>query len=172
MRNIFIVCTLAISLIGCSSADDLSQETTNESQTSVTEKPSSVGYGMMPSVVTKDESKDSVVANEKGEEPQYIDFSDQLYSSMLGKKPFALFFHAKWCPTCRQMEKDIKADLKSFPRGTVILKADFDTQTALEKKYGIVSQSFIVILNKNGEAVSQLWAPNNNALKDAINKSL
>lgn len=113
--------------------------------------------------------KEGTMMNQK---PTYINYSDGYYNSLLGKKPFALFFHASWCPTCRQMEHDIKGDLDSFPAGTVIVQTDYDTMTDLKKTYGIVTQSTVVILNAQGKVTATLVAPDNETLKEAIKKSL
>lgn len=101
----------------------------------------------------------------------YEDYNEARYNELLGQQPFAIFFHAQWCPTCRKMEKDISEELSTFPENTVILKADFDTEAALKQQYGINSQSTIVIINAQGEALETLAAPSNNKLKQAIQNS-
>lgn len=109
---------------------------------------------------------------ETKESGEYIDYSEETYNSLLGKKPLVLFFHANWCPTCRIMDKDIVSELKTFPAGTKILKTDFDKETELKKKYNVVGQSTIVVLNAKGEVVQKLVAPDNDAIKAAISNSL
>lgn len=101
--------------------------------------------------------------------PEYIAYSPEKYNELLGKKPFALFFHAPWCPTCRSMEKNITAELTTFPQGTTILKADFDSEKTLKAKYGITVQSTIVIIDSTGKAVKTLAAPDNEDLIEALN---
>lgn len=103
---------------------------------------------------------------------QYLAYSDSLYDSLLGKEPFALFFHASWCETCVGLEKQINNDLTNFPDGTKILKTNFDTETDLRKTYGITLQSNIVVIDKNGDPTVTLLAPNNNVLKQAIEATL
>lgn len=106
------------------------------------------------------------------ENPQYIAYSENTYNELLGKKPFALFFHAPWCPVCVGMEKDINANLSSFPANTVILKADFDTETELRKTYGITSQSTIVLVDKDGKAVKTLAGPESDEIKEELSALL
>jgi len=105
------------------------------------------------------------------EKPDYLNYTDELYASLLGKKPFALFFHAQWCPTCRDMEKDITSQLATFPEGTKIVKIDYDNSAELKKKYGIVSQSIIIFFNKKGEVVEKLVGPSSEKVKAAVQKS-
>lgn len=105
---------------------------------------------------------------ENTEAPLYTDFSQQLYSELLGKKPFAIFFYAGWCPDCVNLEGKIKANIADFPGGSVILKADYDTESELKKEYGITVQSTVVVIDKNGNAAPTLFGPSVLDLKDAM----
>jgi methionine-R-sulfoxide reductase/methionine-S-sulfoxide reductase len=72
---------------------------------------------------------------------QYKDYEDAILSTLTGSR-ILLFFHASWCPTCQNFEKQI---LKStLPKDVVILKVDYDTATELKKKYSVLSQSTFV----------------------------
>lgn len=106
------------------------------------------------------------------EAPEYIAYSQEKYDELLGKKPFALFFHAPWCPTCRGMEKAITEELTSFPKGTKILKTDFDSEKALKEKYGITVQSTVVIIDAEGKALKTLAAPDNEELITELTATL
>ncbi len=106
------------------------------------------------------------------EAPEYIAYSQEKYDELLGKKPFALFFHAPWCETCRAMEKAITEELSTFPKGAKILKADFDTEKALRQKYSITVQSIIVIIDAEGKAVKTLAAPDNEELIEELTTTL
>ena len=103
-----------------------------------------------------------------GIEASYRDFSQTDYESLLGKQPFAIFFHATWCPTCKIVEDDILENINAFPEGVVILKADYDTETALKKKYNVFSQSVIVMIDSNGSASETLIAPSFSTLKNSF----
>lgn len=102
----------------------------------------------------------------------YTEFSQESYDALLGEKPFALFFHAAWCPVCVGMEEDILSNLAGFPEGTQILKVDFDTATELKETYGIKSQSIVVILNSAGEVEATLAAPSAETLQAEFTKLL
>lgn len=105
------------------------------------------------------------------ENPQYIAYSETNYNELLGKKPFALFFHAPWCHVCRGMEENITKELSSFPKNTIIMKADYDSETELKQKYGITSQSVMIFINKEGEVVNTLVGPNNEQIIKAISQT-
>ena len=53
-----------------------------------------------------------------------------------------------WCPTCRSFEKDVNEHLGDLPANTHILKANYDTEIALKKKYGVTTQTTFVQLIK------------------------
>lgn len=120
----------------------------------------------VPKVVTKSESSDSK------SDPKYLAFTDELYASTKGSEPFALFFHADWCPTCRGMEKDFKENLSSLPEGATIIQADYDKETDLKKEYGITMQSIVVVIDEKGNVSETLVSPNSSALKNALAKVL
>ena len=62
-----------------------------------------------------------------------------------------LFFHATWCPQCRQLDEDIRAN--SLPDGITILKVDYDTAHELRVKYGVTLQTTVVEVDKSGEKI-------------------
>lgn len=104
--------------------------------------------------------------------PLYQNYTLELYTNLKGTKPFVLFFHAPWCPTCQKMEREINADLATFPQGTIILKTDYDTEVALKKAWGIQVQSTVVVINAKGESVFKGTDPGNSKMKTAITQSL
>jgi thioredoxin 1 len=57
-----------------------------------------------------------------------------------------LFFHAPWCPYCRATDADILANVSKIPEGLHILKADYDSETALKVKYGVTTQTTFVVV--------------------------
>lgn len=75
-----------------------------------------------------------------------------------------LFFHADWCSTCKNFDKQI-SELKNIDNLT-ILKVDFDKETELKKKYSILSQSTFVQIDKEWNAYKRfLWKTD---IKDII----
>jgi peptide-methionine (S)-S-oxide reductase len=69
---------------------------------------------------------------------QYRPYDPVLFRSLQDRQ-ILLFFHADWCPTCRNFEKQILET--TLPKNVIILKVDYDTATDLKKKYSVVSQS-------------------------------
>jgi thioredoxin 1 len=77
-----------------------------------------------------------------------------LYSS--SKRVY--FFHASWCPTCKSIDGEITADPSRIPQDVVIIKADFDTETELRKKYAVNSQYTFVQIDIADQAVKKYLA--------------
>ncbi len=68
-----------------------------------------------------------------------------------------LFFHAPWCPTCIQLDTDIKSHLDNIPDRVTILKTDYDTEVALKQKYGVTYQHTLVQVDAKGNLITK-WA--------------
>mgnify|MGYP001597709164 CR=1 FL=1 len=65
-----------------------------------------------------------------------------------------LFFRASWCPTCRALDADIKANV--VPEGVTILDVNYDTEVALKQKYGVTMQHTLVQVDAEGNLI-QKW---------------
>lgn len=83
----------------------------------------------------------------------YVDYSEEALVASADSKRI-VFFHAPWCSTCNFFEQQIEK--QGIPEGIVILKADFDKDTATKQKYGVSVQSTFVLLDENGE-VERVW---------------
>jgi len=85
----------------------------------------------------------------------YMDYSE---SGLSETENTVLFFHANWCPSCRALDKGLLED--TIPENLTILKVDYDTQTELRKKYGIVSQHTLVQVDNEGNEIKK-WLGGN-----------
>ncbi|MBI2610982.1 thioredoxin family protein [Candidatus Kaiserbacteria bacterium] len=68
-----------------------------------------------------------------------------------------LFFKADWCPTCRALDADIRANLSSIPRTLSILTLNYDTEQALKQKYGVTYQHTLVQVSSDGSLIKK-WS--------------
>lgn len=84
----------------------------------------------------------------------YKDYSVEALASVTGKK--YLFFHAPWCPQCRNIENGIKA--QGVPAGFTILKVDYDSNQSLRQKYGVTLQTTFVSLDDNNDGTGKYVA--------------
>lgn len=98
-------------------------------------------------------------AQDQMKSENYIEYSAKAYDAAVEQKR-VLFFAASWCPSCRAADKDINANLTAIPKDIVILKTDYDKETALKTKYSIVRQHTFVWVNAKGEAIKK-WSGGN-----------
>jgi len=77
--------------------------------------------------------------------------------AMAASGDVVLFFKASWCPSCRALDTDIKANLEAIPGGVTILEVDYDTATALKQKYGVTTQHTLVQVDASGALIKK-WS--------------
>jgi thiol-disulfide isomerase/thioredoxin len=73
------------------------------------------------------------------------------------KGDVVLFFRATWCPMCKALDGDIKANASSIPAGVTILDVNYDAETALKQKYGVTYQHTLVQVDANGVQLAK-WS--------------
>lgn len=86
---------------------------------------------------------------------QYVEYDPQLVKEATKTGKAILFFHAKWCPTCKVADQDIRENLNMIPIGVTIFQTDYDTYTDLEKKYGVTYQHTFVQIDAQGNEVAK-----------------
>lgn len=84
----------------------------------------------------------------------YVDYREGIIAETEGTK--ILFFHAPWCPQCRQLEASIKSD--GVPAGVTIIKVDYDSMTGLRQKYGVAIQTTLVKVDDAGNLIEKFVA--------------
>lgn len=67
-----------------------------------------------------------------------------------------LYFHADWCPICRPLDAEFRAQEASLGDVT-ILKVNYDTETALKQKYGVTLQHTFVQVDASGKMIAK-WS--------------
>ena len=95
--------------------------------------------------------KDTVVTPQPG---VYKDYAAADVSSTKGTK--ILFFHAQWCPQCRQLDSEIKTG--PLPENVTIFKVNYDSAQELRQKYGVTLQTTFVKIDDNGNLVKKYVA--------------
>ena len=66
-----------------------------------------------------------------------------------------LFFHASWCPSCRQADKDIKKRQQDIPDDLVILNINYDQHGDWGRKnYGVTYQHRFVQVDGSGNEIT------------------
>ena len=102
-------------------------------------------------------------------EGKYVWFSDEEWENNSDKNR-VLFFHAAWCPTCRQAQKEIIETYAQLDDNTVIFKIDYDNSKELKRKYGVTKQHTFVIADGNSEALAKWYGGSTLEINDQLNK--
>lgn len=107
-----------------------------------------------PSSVTQTQMTDP----KKEESPQgsasagkYVDYAPTEITNAPEDQKLVLFFHAPWCPTCRQLNSNLKDNVSNIPPDVKIIKVDYDSSTDLKKQYNVKVQHTLVRVNNKGE---------------------
>ncbi|WP_022889434.1 thioredoxin family protein [Agromyces italicus] len=80
----------------------------------------------------------------------YLDYEDGAIEATAGPK--ALFFHASWCPKCRALDEELRAE--GPPDGLTVFKVDYDSRTDLRQRYEVTLQTTIVFVDDRGDLIS------------------
>lgn len=98
------------------------------------------------------ETKESATAKSR----EYLDYSPETLQAELAEgHKVVLFFHAPWCPFCKAADVAFKAKLDQIPANVVVLKTDYDSNTALKQKYGVTYQHTFVQIDKDGNMITK-----------------
>ena len=84
----------------------------------------------------------------------YVTYSEDAVANADGQR--VLFFHASWCPQCRELDKSITEG--SVPKGVTIYKVDYDSNQELRQRYGVTIQTTLVLLDDNGNEAKKYVA--------------
>lgn len=68
-----------------------------------------------------------------------------------------LFFRASWCPTCKALDANIRANASAIPGGLTILDVDYDNSSELKKKYAVTYQHTLVQVAADGSLIKK-WS--------------
>ena len=93
-------------------------------------------------------------AAENAAPSRYVLYDEVAFNAAAGQTR-VYFFHAGWCPSCRALERDINANLDRIPADVVLFKTDYDSNTALKRRYGVTYQHTLVVVDAQGELVTK-----------------
>lgn len=107
-------------------------------------------------MMSADDKAETMIKKDTG----YQMYSEALVDSALksGQK-VVIFFHASWCPSCRALEKTLISNASQIPQDTIILQANYDTETVLKQKYGVTVQTTVITLKSDGSLDQKMIGP-------------
>lgn len=100
---------------------------------------------------SQNQSGDNPSQQTTGSTARYVDYSPTAIADASGTT--LLFFHAPWCPSCRQIESEILSD--GVPDGVTIIKVDYDSHQDLRQKYGVTVQTTFVKVDASGNELEK-----------------
>jgi len=98
----------------------------------------------------------------------YITYTPAAFADAKNEGRTLLFFWAPWCGTCSFLDDEIKKRNSELPQDLTILRTNYDTETDLKNKYGIVFQHTLVQVNKDGSEVKKWIGGGVDLLKQQI----
>ena len=99
--------------------------------------------------------------------PRYVEWSEAAFAEHASRQRW-LNFHADWCPNCRALDANIRANLDDIPSDVVIFKVDYDDNQALRQQYGVNRQTTVVSVDGSGEKIKSFLAVNSETLAALI----
>lgn len=107
------------------------------------------------------EQKVSVTDNSKVESTgSYEKYSPEKIKLASEVHDVVLFFRASWCPSCRIVDTDIRANLSKIPPSLTILDVNYDESSMLKQKYGVTYQHTFVQVDNGGNLIKK-WSGSN-----------
>lgn len=109
----------------------------------------------------KNETEVSITKDSKQNELRmdllaYMPYSEDLLAQTKQKGNTLLFFSAtKWCTSCSDLDREIKANIEKLPTDLTILEVDYDNDVKTNRKYNITIQHTLVLLDKNGNEIKR-----------------
>lgn len=88
--------------------------------------------------------------------PHYYWYTQQnLEASLKNHEKVVLFFYAPWCGTCSTLDEELIQHSERLAPGITVLKVQYDKDSYMKKKYGVVVQHTLVLLDDSGNEVSK-----------------
>jgi len=87
----------------------------------------------------------------------YVAYDAAKIAMASASQDVVLFFKASWCPSCKAVDADIKANLKAIPSSLTILDVDYDNSADLKRKYGVTTQHTFVQVDAQGTLIKK-WS--------------
>jgi thiol-disulfide isomerase/thioredoxin len=141
---------LSLGLTGCTAESSDAADAATSSPSSAPPTDMAASETPQPSADAGAAASDAPEAPEAPAEGAYVDYEDGIIEQTAGPK--VLFFHATWCPNCRQLDEELIAD--GAPDGLTVFKVDYDDRTDLRQKYGVTIQTTVVFVDDRGEKIS------------------
>lgn len=170
MRRVYVIGFLSVLLLagaGCTASSEpvISEQEVAELEALIQEFTEETSEVMLEEMVEETievveevvdiELEEDVVIQEVLSVGTYADYSsDALAQAQARGDKVVLFFHAVWCPFCKQLDQELRTSPDLIPSGVTLLKTDFDSSTELKTQYGVRFQHTFVQVDDQGNLVT------------------
>lgn len=118
------------------------------------------------------ESEMADTGDKAASEPMnYVEYSSEAFEAAADMQR-VYFFHASWCPSCRNADRDIRKNLDLIPEGVVVFKTDYDDEKDLKTQYGITYQHTFVLVDADGNAIKKWSGGSAQQIADEVGEQL
>jgi thiol-disulfide isomerase/thioredoxin len=121
---------------------------------------SAASSALFSSASVMQKSSVSSVSKEAMKKGVYSAYRD----GVIGKERAVLFFHAAWCPECRESDAELRDLYEKNPPAISTYKVDYDTAIELKQRYGVVTQHTFVLVAPDGTALQTIIGPSHEKL--------
>lgn len=103
--------------------------------------------------------EDDAMVEDDDDKPATGSYGAYSPSVLANGRTKVLFFHAAWCPICRNADAQLTAWYQTHPYPLSVYKVDYDTATELKQRYGVTYQHTFVQVDGQGNALKVLQGP-------------
>ncbi len=174
--RLLIPLTLTVALVGCdawfsaSIMDETSSSSSSSAESSLATIPfapesSSSSVAAQAAVSSTAPTQTASSAKPVPATGSYGPYSASVLANGRTK---VLFFHAAWCPICRNADTQLTAWYQTHPFPISVYKVDYDTETELKQRYGVTYQHTYVLVDGDGDPLKILEGPTDAELQGML----
>ncbi len=90
------------------------------------------------------------------DQEKYFPYSENALSNSVRNGKTLLFFAAgNWCNTCSARDSELSKKANVLPNDVSVLKIDYDNDKEMNRKYNVVTQHTLILLDENGNEITR-----------------
>ncbi|WP_404386776.1 thioredoxin family protein [Humibacillus xanthopallidus] len=146
---------LLLALAGCGTAAEPSATTPAAASAAATSTMADSSEASPTTSMTTPMTETPTSAPAAASAGSYIDYATYAQDPAAATGKVVLFFHATWCPICREVEESLTS--APVPAGLTVVKVDFDDAGELRQRYGVTIQHTFVQVDPAGRQLAK-WS--------------
>lgn len=146
---------LLLALAGCGSAAEPSASAPTAASPAATSTMADSPEATSPTTSMTTTMTGTPTSSPAASAGTYIDYAAYAQDPAAATGKVVLFFHATWCPICREVEESLTS--APVPAGLTVVKVDFDDAGELRQRYGVTIQHTFVQVDAEGRELAK-WS--------------